>query len=49
MPSNVLQGMKNNIGSTFSVGDTSMWVLYNLYWARQIELVTLDTIFGVVG
>ena len=32
---------------TFSVGDTTH-ALYNLYWARQIELVTLNTILRVV-
>ena len=44
-PSNILQGMTNNVGLTNSVGDT-ICEQYNL--ARQFELVTLNTIFNVV-
>ena len=41
---NLLQGTTNNsVRFTFSVGDTT-WAVYNEYWARQIELVTLNTI-----
>ena len=41
------QRMKNNIKFTFSVGGTTQAV-YNKDWARQIELVTLKTIFRVL-
>ena len=29
---------------TSSVGDTT-WTVYNLYWARQVEIMTLNKIF----
>jgi hypothetical protein len=38
--------MSNNIWFTFSVGDT-MRAVSNQYCARQIELVTLNTIHNV--
>ena len=37
----------NNIRFRYSVGDT-IWMVYNKYLARQIELVTLNTIFSGV-
>ena len=40
--------MTNYLKFTFSVGGTTR-VVYNYYWARQIELGTIDTIFSVVG
>ena len=43
----LLQGMTNNVKFTFSVRDT-IWVGYNLYWARQIELVILSILCSVV-
>ena len=39
--------MTNNVRFRFSVGDT-IRVVYNKYLARQVELVTLNTIFSVV-
>ena len=40
-------GMTNHVSMlTFSVGYTT-WAVYNYYWARQIELVTLNTRFIV--
>ena len=38
--------MKNYVRFIFSVGDTT-WAVYNHNWARQLELVTLNTRFGV--
>jgi hypothetical protein len=38
---------QKNLRFTFSVGDTA-WAVSNKYWARQIELVTLRTMFSVV-
>ena len=37
--------MSNNIGLTFSVGDTIPWFTIR---ARELELVTLNIIFSVV-
>ena len=42
----LLQGSTNNVKYTYSVSDTTR-VVYNQYGAKQIELVTLDTIFYV--
>jgi hypothetical protein len=42
-----LQGMTNKVRCTFSVSDTTRAV-HNQYIARQLELVTLYTIFSVV-
>jgi hypothetical protein len=41
-----LQGMTNKVRCTFSVSDTTRAV-HNQYIARQLELVTLYTIFSV--
>ena len=38
---------QNNMGCKFSDGDTTQ-AGYNEYWTRQIELVTLSTMFSVV-
>ena len=38
--------MTSNVRFTFGVGDTT-WAIYTLYGARQIELVTLNTMFSV--
>ena len=42
------QRMTNNVRFTSSVGETT-WAVYNSYQAKQIELVTLNTIYGVVA
>ena len=42
-----LQGMTINIMFAFSVGDTTH-VVYNKDWARQIKLVTPNTVVNVV-
>ena len=48
MPKIPIQGMTtSDVRFTFSVGDTTRAV-YNWYWARQTELVTINTIFSVV-
>ena len=46
--STCLQGMANHAKFTISVGDTTQLV-YKYYWARQMELVTLNTMISVVG
>ena len=43
-----LQRMTNDVGLTISVGDTIYTTVYNQYWARQLELVTLNIKFSVV-
>ena len=40
--------MTNNVRFTFSVGDNTRAV-WNYYWAQQISLMTLNTIFSIVG
>ena len=47
MPWIGLQGMINNVRFTFSVSVTT-WAVNNQYWAGQIELLTLNTIYSVV-
>lgn len=39
--------MTNNVSLTFSVGDSTL-AAYNSYWARKIELVSLNIRFSVV-
>jgi hypothetical protein len=39
--------MTNNVRFTFRVGDTT-WVVNNKYLARQIEVVTPNTLFNIV-
>ena len=39
--------MTNNVTFKFNVDDTT-WAVHNKYLARQIELVTLNTLFSVV-
>jgi hypothetical protein len=39
--------MTNNVGVTFSVGDTTPWITIDIE-ARRLELVTLNMIFSVV-
>ena len=34
------------LGFTFGVGDTT-WAIYDQYWARQIEMLTLNKIASV--
>ena len=41
------QEMTHNVRFTFSVGDIK-WTITISYYARQIELVTLNTIFSVL-
>ena len=43
-----LQGMTNNVGLTFSVGDVIPWFRISIE-QRQLELVTLNTICTVVS
>ena len=42
-----IQGMTYNVLLVFSVGDTTRAV-YKWYWARIVELVTLNIIFNVI-
>ena len=40
--------MTSNVRSTFNVGDTTR-VVYNKYWARQIEMEILNKNFCVAS
>ena len=42
-----LQGMTNNVGLTFTVGDTTLW--FSKHWARWLELVALNIIHSAVN
>ena len=40
--------MTNNVGFTFSVGDTTPWFTVSIDRARQLESMMLNSIFSVV-
>jgi hypothetical protein len=44
----ILQGKTNNVRFTISVGDTTR-VVFNQYWAREIELVTIFNVVLFLG
>ena len=40
-----IQGMTNNVGLIFNVGDCA--AVYNHYWTKQLEFLALNIIFSV--